>query len=124
MRRCLISGLAAFLLVSPAFAQSKTVNVTPVDCSGAIATGGTAQTVFGTASGRQGFQIQNLDTTEPLWISITGTAVAGAVGSFALAAGATTTFAGVGSYYSPFGFNTALSVVAATTAHKFSCTRW
>ena len=124
MRRCLISGSFLLMLASPALAQVKTVNVTPVDCSGTITTGGTAQNAFGTATGRAAFQIANLDTTEVMWISFTGTAVAGAVGSYPLAPATATTFAGLSSYYSNYGFNTALSVIAATTGHKFSCTRW
>lgn len=117
--------LALLVLASPALAQSRTTtNVTPVDCSAAITTGGTAQNAFAASSGRQGFQIQNLDTSEPLWISFTGTAVANAIGSFALAAATSTTLQNGGSYYTAFGYNTALSVVAATTSHKFSCTRW
>jgi len=122
MRRCLISGLAAFLLIlaSPAFA----VNLTPVDCSGTITTGGTAQNAFGTSTGRAGFQIANIDTTEVMWISFTGTAAAAGLGSFPLAPATATTFAQLSSYYSAIGFSTALSVVAATTGHKFTCTRW
>lgn len=101
-------------------------NITPSDCSGAIATGGTAQNALATSSTRRGATIANLDTTEPMWISFTGTAVAGAVGSYPLSAPTATTFAGLSSYTTPlgFGFNTALSVIAATSTHKFSCTAW
>jgi len=122
MRRCLISGLAAFLLVlaAPAFA----INLTPVDCSGTITSGGTAQNAFVAGTGRAGFQIANLDTTEVMWINFTGTAAASGLGSFPLAPATVTTFAQLSSYYSAIGFSTALSVVAATTSHKFSCTRW
>lgn len=98
--------------------------VAPTDCSGAIASGGTAQTLIAAASGAKGFQIQNIDTSEPLWISFTGTAAAAGTGSFVLAQGTATTFASSGSYYSPIGFTTAISIVGATTSHKFSCTRW
>lgn len=117
--------IAWLALISPVCAQTRvTTNVTPSDCSGTIASGGTAQSPFAASSGRQGFQIQNLDTTEPLWINVTGAAAANGLGSFALAAATATTLQNGGSYYSPIGFNTALSVVAATTSHKFSCTRW
>jgi hypothetical protein len=112
------------VLSGSAFAQNSNVNVTPTDCSGTVAVGGTAVNAFGVSSGRRAFQIANIDTSEVMWISFTGTAVAGAVGSFPLAPATVTTFAGLSSYYSPFGFNTALSVVAATSGHKFSCTRW
>jgi hypothetical protein len=126
MKRLLI---AAFLLLTawlPAQAQTKPVsNVGPADCSGTITLGGTAQNaITAQANGRNGFQIANLDVAEVMWISLTGTAVAGAVGSYPLAPATATTFAGLSSYYSGIGFNTALSVVAATTGHKFSCTRW
>ena len=80
-----------------------------------------------TASGvKHGFVIANTDTTEVMWISFTGTATAGAAGSYPLAPATATTFSGLSSFSSPFGFgmNTALSVVAATSGHKFSCTRW
>ena len=53
-----------------------------------------------------------------------GTATPGTEGSWPLAPATATTFGQLSSFYSPIGFNTALSVVAATTAHKFSCTRW
>jgi hypothetical protein len=115
-----MGGLAAFLLATPALA----INLTPVDCSGTITSGGTAQSAFTAATGRAGFQIANLDTTEVMWISFTGTAVAGAVGSYPLAPATATTFAGLSSYYSSIGYSTALSVIAATTGHKFSCSRW
>lgn len=102
------------------------VNVTPTDCSGFITTGGTAQNAFAASATRHGFTILNFDTTEPLWISFTGTATANTVGSYPIAAATSTTFASAGSFTSPLGFgmNTALSVVAATTGHKWSCTWW
>ena len=111
-------------LSGPVFAQNSAVNVAPIDCSATVVVGGTAVNAFGVSSGRRAFQIANIDTTEVMWISFTGTAVAGGVGSFPLAPATATTFAGLSSYYSTFGFNTALSVVAATSGHKFSCTRW
>lgn len=101
-------------------------NVTLTDCSGTVTTGGTAVNAFTAQSTLHGFTIVNLDTTEPMWISFTGTAAASTVGSYPVAAPTATTFAGGGSFTSPFGMglNTALSVVAATTGHKFSCSRW
>lgn len=107
-------------------AVSSAVNVAPTDCSGSITTGGTAQNAFTASATRHGFTIVNFDTTEPLWVSFTGTAVANTVGSYPIAAATATTFAGAGSFTSPLGFgmSTALSVVAATTGHKWSCTTW
>lgn len=102
------------------------VNVTPTDCSGTVTAGGTAQNAFAASATRHGFTIVNIDTTEPLWISFTGTAAASTSGSYPIAAATATTFASAGSFTSPIGLgmSTALSVVAATTGHKWSCTTW
>lgn len=105
-------------------------NATPTDCSGAIASGGTAQVAFGPLSNIHGFTIANINSTtgsgEPLWLSFTGTATASTAGSYPLSAPTATTFAGLSSFTSPLGFalNHALSVVAATSGHKYSCTYW
>jgi hypothetical protein len=71
-------------------------------------------------------QPTNIDTAEVMWINFTGTAAASGTASYPLAPATATTFVGLNSFASPQGFaiNTALSVVAATTAHKFSCTVW
>jgi hypothetical protein len=120
----LVAGTAAIGTVTG------NVNTTPTDCSGTITSGGTAQNAFAATATIHGFTIANIDASagsgEPLWISFTGTAVAAATASYPLAAPTATTFAGLSSYSSPIGFgmNTALSVIAATTGHKFSCTRW
>ena len=101
-------------------------NVTATDCSGTVTSGGTAQNAFTAQTTLHGFTIVNIDTTEPLWISFTTTAVASGSGSYPLPAATATTFAGFGSFTSPpgFGLNHALSVIAATTSHKFTCTWW
>lgn len=114
----------AFSQNAPSVTTLSASDIGPGDCSGVLTAGGTAQNAFIAARNRHGFQIYNIDTTEPLWISFTGVAVPNAVGSFPLAAAAATTFAGAGSYYSNIGFNTNLSVVAATTGHKFTCSNW
>lgn len=102
------------------------VNVTPTTCGGTITTGGTAQNAHTAQSTLHGMTIVNLSTTEVLWFSVTGTAAASGTGSLPLAPATATTFAGTASYTTPagFGYNTALSVVAATTGHAWSCTRW
>jgi hypothetical protein len=102
------------------------VNVTPTDCSGTITSGGTAQNAFTAQTTLHGFTIVNIDTTEPLWLSFTTTAAASGSGSYPLQAATASTFASPGSFTSPtgFGLNHALSVVAATTSHKFTCTWW
>jgi hypothetical protein len=101
-------------------------NVTATDCSGTVASGGTAQNAFTAQTTLHGFTIANIDTTEPLWISFTTTAAASGAGSYPLPAATATTFAGFGSFTAPpgFGLNHALSVIAATTSHKFTCTWW
>lgn len=107
--------------------QTTTIpNVTPTACGGTVVTGGTAVNAFTALSTRHGFTIANIDTAEVAWISFTGTALANDVGSYPLAPATATTFAGLSSYTSPpgFGMNTALSIVAATNGHKFSCTWW
>lgn len=102
------------------------VNITPTDCSGTITSGGTAQNAFSAQTTLHGFTIVNIDTTEPLWISFTTTAAASGAGSYPLQAATATTFASPGSFTTPMGFasNHALSVIAATTSHKFTCTFW
>jgi hypothetical protein len=118
--------LLAFV-VSPAAGQQITYpNVVPVNCSGTVVTGGTAVTPIAAASVDHGYIIQNLDTAEPLWISFTGTAVAASVGSFALAPGTATTYANAGIFTTPtyFAYGGAVSVVAATSGHKFNCVKW
>lgn len=128
--------LTALLLISPASAQQQNLggptsvaggtNVTVTNCSGTVTTGGTAQNAFTAATTRHGFVIANIDTAEVLWFSFVGTAAAAASGSFPLAPATATTFAGLSSFSAPIGMgiNTALSVVAATTAHKFTCVVW
>lgn len=95
-------------------------NVTPVDCSGTIATGGTSQNAFGASSTKHSGDIQNV-SLEPMTISWTG--AAGAVntaGSFMLNP-ATTTTAG-GAYHFNVGYNTALRVNGPTTGNPYTCT--
>jgi hypothetical protein len=101
-------------------------NVTPTDCSGSITTGGTAQNALAAQSTLHGLTIVNIDTTEPLWLSFTTTAAASTAGSYPLQAATATTFASPGSFTTPtgFGLNHALSVIAVTTGHKWSCTWW
>jgi hypothetical protein len=101
-------------------------NVTATDCSGTITSGGTAQNAFTAQTTLHGFTVANIDTTEPLWISFTTTAAAAGAGSYPLPAATATTYAGFGSFTAPpgFGLNHALSVIATTTSHKFTCTWW
>jgi hypothetical protein len=105
-------------------------NITPTDCSGTITTGGTAQPAIAAQTTLHGFTIANIDASagsgEPLWLSFTTTAAAATAASYPLAPPAATTFAGMGSYSTPpgFGTNHAVSIIGATTGHKFSCSWW
>lgn len=105
-------------------------NVTPTNCSGTITAGGAAQAAIAATATIHGFTIANIDPSagsgEPLWISFTTTAAAGTPASYPLAAPSATTYIGLNSYTTPFGFgsNHAISVIAATTGHQFSCTYW
>ncbi len=113
-------------IANTSFIATQPVNITLTDCSGTIATGGAAQNAFTAAATRHGFTIANIDTSEVLWMSFTTTAAASGTGSYPLAPATATTFASLTSFTSPpgMGINTALSVIAATTSHKFSCTVW
>jgi hypothetical protein len=106
---------------------STAVNVTPTDCSQTAT--GSSQTMIAASAAIHGFSIANIDPTtaggEPVWISFTGAAVAGAKASFPLAAPTAITLAGMGSYTTPVGFGTNLAVTEiATSGHLISCTRW
>lgn len=120
--------LAASLIASsPALAQNYSPGaVVPVDCSKAIVTTNVAVTLLAAAQAPHGFRLQNIDTSEPVWWSVTGTAVAAALGSFVLPPGTATTYAGAGTAEPDYGFGTggALTAVATTAGHKISCTYW
>lgn len=120
LRAFAAAAALAALAVTPVAAQS----VTPIDCSGSIIAGGTAQNAFANQGALRGFMIANVDATEALWLSITGTAAANAAGSIFLSAADGTKLPTL--FIAPPGLNTnkALSVVAATTGHKFTCVRW
>jgi len=137
MRNFAARLLLAFLCMAPLAARadvgqpvSGVSGVTPVDCSVAIASGGTAQNIISASPGLHGFMIMNVDNTngsgEPVGISFTGTASIGASGTYVLAAPVATTYAFPGSFASPLGFgpNKAVSVIATTTGHVISCTKW
>lgn len=119
-------AVPAVALGQPQTSVQSVSGVNPVNCSSTITTGGTAQNAIVADRNVKGFIIANIDTTEVMWISFTGTATAGTEGSYPLAPATATTFAGLSSFASPLGFGifSNLSVVAATTGHKFSCTRW
>lgn len=121
-----VDGSAVTQPVSGTVTNNNAVNVTLTDCSGTVSTGNTAVNAFTAQTMLHGFTIINDDTTEVMWISFTTTAAASTAGSYPIPAPTATTFAGGGSFTSPpgMGTNHALSVVAATNGHKFSCTWW
>jgi len=89
-----------------------TGNVSLVDASGTITTGGTAQTVLAANATRKVIQLQNM-SAGPLWYNFSGTATEGG-GSFELVAGA---------YYENnpgIASNQALSIIGATTGQAFT----
>jgi len=126
LRSCAISYLVwAGLSTASAqgFVQS---SVSPKVCGGTVVTAATAVTPIAAAQAAHGFMLENDDTAEALWWSVTGVAVASGPGSFSLAPGTVTTEAGAEKFTTPpnFGTGGALSVVAATAGHKFSCMYW
>lgn len=85
------------------------------DGSGTITAGGTAQNLFAGATPPHGFILCNPDPSEALWFPLSTTAVANGQGSMALAPSG-------GVFITPPGMVPfhAISVVAATTGHKFT----
>lgn len=116
-----ICALVGVLASPPAIAQF--TGVPSINCSGTMLVGGTAQNAFGISGTRRGFVVTNL-STNPMWISVVGTAAIGTEGSALLAAGSATIQGG--SFASPagMGVSTALSVVSATNGDKYTCWQW
>lgn len=92
----------------------------PVDGSGTIAVGGTAQVLFGGVVPDAGYAIYNADPDNDLWINDTGAAAApNAAGTIRLAAGG-------GGYETPRGVGAAaaVSIYGAVTGMAFTARRW
>jgi hypothetical protein len=87
------------------------------DGSGAVATGGSAQLLFGGIAPAHGFLVQN-NSSAALWISDVGTASAGGA-SIQLAANG-------GMFMTPSGYKPAgaLSLYGGTTGQAFAARRW
>jgi hypothetical protein len=87
------------------------------DGSGTVATGGSAQTLFGGAAPANGFLVQN-NSTAVVWICDTGTASAGGA-SIQIAANG-------GLFATPSGYKPAgaVSLFGATTGQAFAARRW
>lgn len=88
------------------------------DGSGTITTGGTAQLLFGGQTPASGYAIYNPDPATALWVSDSVTAAPNGVGSIYVPP--------LGGYETPFNYSPAgpVSLVSATTAHKFTARRW
>lgn len=93
--------------------------VTPTDRGGTITVGGTAQNAAASNASRKSMLCMNpVSATEDLYIAVTGSATVGGAGNFAdLAPGGSATVSFNGTV-----IQTAVSVNAATTAHRFLCT--
>jgi len=89
------------------------------DGSGTIAAGGTAQNLFAGATPLHGFLVCNPDANEVLWFSMNTTAAANGQGSLSLAPMG-------GTFISPIGMIPfhAISIIGATTGHKFTAVQW
>ena len=87
------------------------------DGSGTLATGGSAQTLFGGIVPANGFLVQN-NSSAALWISDVGTAASGGA-SLQLAANG-------GIFATPSGYKPAgaVSLYGATTGQAFAARRW
>lgn len=99
-----VSGSDITVEIGPEVATS------PTDHSGTITSGGTAQTAINANSTRVEAWTYNVDASEDLWVNFTGTAVVSGAGSVRLSPGRG--WAGK--------VTSAVSVIAATTGHKFT----
>ena len=121
-------ALLSIALTASAHAQTAVIgaaNRTPIDCSGTIASGGTAQSLLDAAKNDlHGFCIQNLDNSEFLYMNFNSAASTSAQGSYGLQPSSSTVQGG--SFCSPTGMGVKLnpSIIATTTGHKYTCTWW
>lgn len=90
-----------------------------VDGSGVIATGGTAQTLFGGVPPANGYLVANpASSGDTLYINDAAVAVSQGAGTIPIAPGAV--------FLTPSGYKPAgpVSIIAATTNDKFTARRW
>ncbi len=112
-----------FVLVDPStgnpYSPSNPIAATPTDCGGTIAVGGTAQNAAGADAARKTMLIENpVTATEDLYVAVAGAATVAGAGDFAdLAPGGSATMTLAGTV-----IQSAVSVNAATTGHRFLCT--
>jgi hypothetical protein len=116
MKRIIAIFAALLALAGPAMA---------LDCSGTIANGGTAQTIYTSGNVRNVMLINN--SANMMCFSITGTAatIAGTncgAGSYPLQPGSST--AAGGSFTNPAGVNVpTVSIISSGTGDRYSCER-
>lgn len=110
--RTLSVDAAGRLLPSPTSGTSTTVSG-----NGTIASGGTAQQLFGGTVPARGYSIHNPGTAS-LWVSAHGTAAPSTAGSFELLPGST--------YVSPSRYvpSSAVSIYGSVTGQPFTAERW
>lgn len=118
-----VVGMNANLNGAP-YVENAPSGTAGTSCSVTVTTGGTAQNLFTGQTNVQQVVIMDIDTgkTEGIWVSWLGTAAPNTVDSFYIPPYSAT--AGAGSFSLPAGLHpTAISVYAATTGHKVSCSR-
>jgi hypothetical protein len=108
-----INGFALLLQSSAANASD-----TGIDGSTSIATGGTAQNLFGGVTPANGFFVANPDAVNDLWVSLGTTALANGQGSIRLPASG---YISSEPNMKPWQ---AISVVGAVTGQKITAARW
>ena len=100
--------------------QAQTLNTyQPFDCSSTITTGNTAQLLCAGAVPQNGWEIDNPDATNDLWVSDTTTALANAAGSIRVPANG-------GKYTTPPNSKPLgpISIVGGVTGQKFTARRF
>lgn len=112
-----VSTINGFALLLQMNASTQANSAT--DGSGTLATGGTAQALFGGVIPSNGFAVYNPDAANDLWINDGGTVQANGAGSVRVAANG-------GGYETPSGYKPigAISIVGAVTGQKFTARRW
>ena len=90
-----------------------------IDGSGTIATGGTAQQLFGGTTPAHGFMVYNVDGANILWISLTTTAAANTAQSIPLPPMG-------GNFVTPMGFVPigAISIIGQSSGQQFTAIKW
>lgn len=119
--------VALLLATAPASASPEPPWNGSTNCSGSIASGGTAQKLT-LPQVLHGYQIQNLSTDVLAFSEFTVTPAAFTNGSWTLApaTGSAATSSPGGAYNSPGSYSpaTPIYIIGATTGDKFTCSAW